>query len=390
MKKFLKILIILILLGIIGFCLYKFVFEKNLNSSSEDFSKIKKYLSDIYGRTFLIPEFEDINEASEEWLWENVNQYLLNHDDEYHEKNSQEYGYSYDDISKIVKILYGDDLNKKFPKGAISMRYDPYHELYGPTSYGSDFYYNYHIDKITKSGNIYKVSLYDYTISTYFSQGNDNDENNDYTIYNNYEYNLNWEEGTPIIAVPSLKDKKFENILDQKDKLSHKILTIELDEATNLFHIKSCEYKETKPEELLSMMYQKMKMSFEISSIDYDRDEIYYQDEILVENFDELSEIFTENSLETYKNEMDLFVFKDDGQVYITAGDITVGEYLVKTEFKDIKETENEISAIAVRTFREDWNTESEGYNNLYQKEDSFKIIKKDGKWYIDQFNYNN
>ena len=192
------------------------------------------------------------------------------------------------------------------------------------------------------------------------------------------------------MTISSLKDKQFENLLEQKDKLSHKILTIEFDEQTNLYHIKSCKYKETKPEDILSTLYHDMKMTFEIDSIDYEQDAIYTQDEILVENFDELSKIYTENSIDTYKNEMDLFVFKDDGQVYITAGDITVGEYLIKTEFKNIEESKDKISAIAVRTFRKSWDYSDELYNKTYEIENPFVIVKKDDKWYVEQFSYNN
>ena len=385
MKKLLKLLIIIALIGIILFCLYKFVFNKNTKNQANKYSDLKRYLSDIYGVTFLIPEFDDINEADEQWLWENVNQYLWNHDDEYHEQNSQEYGYTYEDISKIVKILYGDDLKKQFPKGAISMRYNSYRDLYAPTAYSVSNYYSYRLDNISQNGNIFTISLYDYTILSTNSSGETT-----YMIYNNYEYLLNSYEGTPIMTISSLKDKQFENLLEQKDKLSHKILTIEFDEQTNLYHIKSCKYKETKPEDILSTLYHDMKMTFEIDSIDYEQDAIYTQDEILVENFDELSKIYTENSIDTYKNEMDLFVFKDDGQVYITAGDITVGEYLIKTEFKNIEESKDKISATAVRTFRKSWDYSDELYNKTYEIENPFVIVKKDDKWYVEQFSYNN
>ncbi len=391
MKKFFKILILLVIiviLSIITFLVYKKFIDK---PKKEDYSELKKYLSDIYGRTFLIPEFDDINEADEDWLWENVNQYVWNHDDEYHDQNNQEYGYTYEDISKIVKILYGNNLKKKFPEGSVSMRYNSYRNLYGPTSFDVQFYYNYHIDGIKKSGNTYTVSLYDYVISLYFSYGDDENENDDFTIFNNYDYLINGDDGsTPIISVSSLKDKKFENILDQKDKLSHKILTIEYDEPTNLYHIVSCKYEETKPEEILSDIYYEMMESFEIYNIDYDRDEIYNSSEVLVENFDELSEIYTENSIDTYKKEMDLFVYKENGEVYVTAGDINVGEYLKRVDFKDIEESENKISCTAVRTFRESWDPFDEAYNKTYQKEDKFTIVKIDGKWYVDEFNYNN
>lgn len=391
MKKFFKFLVLIIFIVIILFGGYKFFTTKNKkNVNKNDYSDLKKYIKDIYGTTFLIPEFKNINDADEDWLWENVNQYVWNHDDEYKEKNNQQYGYTYEDVSKIVKILYGDNLNKKFPKGSVSMRYDSYNDLYGPTSYGITNYYDYKIDKITQKENTYTISLYDYTVSIYSSFGDETNNNQNYVIYNNYDYLLNLEDGTPIISIESLKDKEFENLLDKKDLLSHKILTIEYNPPTNEYYIKACKYEGTTPENILANSYYEMKQTFEIYSIDYNRDDIYSQDEVLVNNFDELSSIYTENSINTYKEEMDLFVFKDNGETYITAGDIDVGEYLVKTEFKDVEASENRISSIAIRTFRESWNPSDEEYNKTYQKEDKFTIIKKDGKWYIDEFNYNN
>ena len=61
----------------------------------------------------------------------------------------------------------------------------------------------------------------------------------------------------------------------------------------------------------------------------------------------------------------------------------------MKTEFKNIEESENKITATAVRTLRKSWDSSVEDYNNTYEIENKFSIIKKDGKWYIDEFSYN-
>ena len=385
MKKNLKLLLIIIILGIFTFIMYKLAFSGKNNKSQEDFSEIQKYIRDIYGTTFLISEFDDINEASEDWLWENVNQYVWNHDDEYHEQNAEQYGYSYDDISKIVKTLYGDNLRKKFPKGAVSMRYDSYHDTYGPTSFGITNYYDYRIESITHNNNIYTVSLYDYTIS--FDNFNENDEY--FEIYNNYDYMLNHENGTPLLKIKDLNNKDFKNILDQKEKLSHKILTIEYNQTENLYYITSCKYKDTKENEILADMYRKLEKTFEIMSIDYKHDDIYVQEEILVNNFEELTSIYTPNAVQIYKDEMDIFTYRDNGEVYITAGDITVEDYLIKVEFENIESTDTQITCNVIRTFRESFDPGDEAYNNTYQKEDTFRIVKQNNTWLIDDFSYN-
>ena len=273
------------------------------------------------------------------------------------------------------------------------MRYNTYKDLYGPTSFETPSYNDYKIDSIKQNGTTYIVSIYDYTISNYnsddqISLNNNNDKNNlNYYIFNTYDYNLNGYEATPILTLESLEEK---NILAKKDFLSHKILTIEYNEAEKLYHITSCKYEDIKPNEILANMYSKMELTFEIMSIDYNYDDIYTQDEVIVKNFDELSEIYTENSIDTYKKEMALLVFKDNGEVYITAGDITIGDYLLKVEFKNIETSEDKISCTVVRTFRESWDSTDELYNKTYEKEDKFTIIKIDDKWYVDEFNFNN
>lgn len=387
MKKNVKLLIIILILAIIAFFMYKLAYKKS--SKDNNTAGLEAYIKDIYGRTFLIPEFNNINKADEKWLWENVNQYVWNHDDEYHEKNEQEYGYTYDEVEKIVKKLYGDKLSKKFPKGSVSMRYDSSRNLYGPTSYSLDYYYDYKIDSIKKDGNNYIVSLYDFTISLdKFYVENQNDDA--FEIFNNYDYLLNASNGTPIISVKSLDDEAFKNILDKKENLSHKTLTIEFNEAEKLYYIKSCKYEGIKDSETLANLYNKMQLTFEMHSIDYEQEDIYTQDEVIVNNFDELSSIYTEKALPTYKDEMNVLIFKDDGSVYFKAGEISIRDYLIKVEFKDIQTSTNKISCNVVRTFRESFNSLDEAYNNTYQKEDSFCIVKIDGEWKIDKFNYNN
>ena len=269
------------------------------------------------------------------------------------------------------------------------MRYDSYKELYGPTAYGISNYYDYKIDTIIKEGTTYTVSIYDYTVSSENFLGDD--PTDDYfEIFNNYDYQLNSTNGTPILQVETLDDKRFQNLIENKDKLSHKILTIEFDETTNLYYIKSCKYEGTTPTEIISTIYKKMQSTFEIMSIDYNYEDLYTQEEVLVNNFDELTSIYTDNAINTYKDEMDLFTYKDNGKVYIMAGDINVSEYLVKVEFKDIQENDNKITCTVVRTFRNSFDYSDPGYNETYTKEDKFTIVKENNSWLVDEFSYNN
>ncbi len=385
-KNKILILIVVILLLILGITILLHNIQIKKTKEYED---LKKYISIIYGKTFLIPDFDDINDAEESWLWDNINQYLWANDSIYKEKNSQAYGYTYEEINDIAKILYGDSLKKNFPEGSVAMRYFSYNNHYGPTSYDLESFYNYQIDKIEKKDNIYTVSIYDYIISSYRMLGENPD--NLFDIYNNYDFLINGNNATPIISIPELNDKNLSNLMNYKEKLSYKILTIEYDKQTNLYHIKSCKYQDNKPEETLAIYYKKMQDTFEIWNINYDYDDVYTQEEMLVKNFNELSSIYTENSINTYKEEMDLFKYKENGDVYITAGDINITDYIAKIEFKDIHQTNNKISCTVVRTFRESFDPSDEEYNNTYTKSDDFIIRKQsDGSWLIDKFNYNN
>ena len=197
--------------------------------------------------------------------------------------------------------------------------------------------------------------------------------------------------GTPILSVKTLDDQKYTDILNYKDKLSHKILTIKYNEETQKYNIISCKYEDTKIEDTLATYYRKMQDTFEIWNIDYDYDEIYTSSEVLVENFDELSSIYTENALKTYKEEMGLFVYKDNGEVYITAGDMNIADYIFKIEFKNIINNSTSISCDVVRTFRKSFVPDDEEYNEVYTKTDKFTIIKDSSKGFlVDEFNYNN
>ena len=131
-----------------------------------------------------------------------------------------------------------------------------------------------------------------------------------------------------------------------------------------------------------------MENTFEIMSINYNHEDIYTQDKVLVNNYDDLISIYTENGAKIYKKEMSLFVYDDD-DVYITAGDIEVGEYLAKVEFKDIENLNDVITCTAVRTFRESFDPSNEGYNKTHQDEAIFTIVNIDDTWLVDDFSYN-
>ncbi len=376
--KFLIYTIIVIILIIICFLLIK------KSKFDDDYSILIKYIKNIYGEAHLIPEFDNINNADEEWLWNNINQYLWNIP-ENEERNNKYCDYSYEEISQIAKTLYGNNLNKSVPTGNNFMLYDDYNNKYGPPAYNLEEYYAYKIENIEKNKNIFNVTIIDYTISMYNTLGNN--PTNTIDIFNINDFKLNSYNATPIVSLNTLNTDYSDKILNNKNKLSRKLLTIELDKKTHEYHIKSCKYLDIKSEDILANTYKNMQNTFEILYINYDYEDLYDNNEAEVKNFNELASIYTENALPIYKEQMELFMFKED-KIYIQPGDINIAEYLEHIKFNNIKKSSNSISCTVVRTFRKGFSPDDEDYNETYEVSNEFSIIKDGDNWKVDKFSY--
>ena len=126
MKKML--IIIIVLAGIlISMIIYKnmAVSSKN-NVNIQEIKKIEEKISKIYLWKEVtgdaLPEFEDINEVTDAWMWEVV------------KKNIDKFEVSYDEIVQTSKEIFGQNINKEFPKsGNVSYKYDVEKDIYIPT-----------------------------------------------------------------------------------------------------------------------------------------------------------------------------------------------------------------------------------------------------------------
>ena len=201
MKKIHKILILIIIILLIILISILF-FLSNKKQNNENYDELIKYVDTIYSKQFLIPEFNDINKTDPNWFWDNINQYL-NNNSEFESRNRLYCSYTYDEIYEFAKVLYGNNISQELPKDSSYFIYNPSSRKYGPTAYSLENYYDYQIDNIEKNENIYTVSIYDYTISYYRTLGENPDNLID--IYNNYDFLLNGDNGTPILSVKSLK-----------------------------------------------------------------------------------------------------------------------------------------------------------------------------------------
>ena len=104
-----KLFIIIIILAVIfvGMFIYKNVANNNNNISIEEINNIEDYISKIYMwkevTNEALPEFDDINNANELWIWEVI------------KKDLEETDLTYNQIKSKKEEIFGGSLEKDFP-----------------------------------------------------------------------------------------------------------------------------------------------------------------------------------------------------------------------------------------------------------------------------------
>ena len=133
MKKLVVIILILLII-FIGMYVYrqnKIHVNRNSETTIDEINKIETYLQKIYMWKEItgeaLPTFDNINNAPEVWLWEAV------------KKNLEEYELSYEQIQEKAKELFGEELQKDFPKeGYQYMEYNEDTDTYYAIGSGLD------------------------------------------------------------------------------------------------------------------------------------------------------------------------------------------------------------------------------------------------------------
>lgn len=383
MKKSIKVLVIVLILVII---LSTFFIVKNKNSensknniSDVEQKEIATYINDIYNIHTAIPEFEDINDANELWIWDNINQYLCNHE-EFEDRN-QYCDYTYEEISNFAKILYGNDFSLTVPVQNPAMIYDSENNTYGVPLYTVETLKECQIESIEKSGNTYTINLIDYVIS-FVPPFDSTSSDEEIYFYNITEFELNSSASNIIFKIEELKNYK-EKIFENKDKFSSKTIVLEYDENLKQYHIKSCKYNYSDIN-IIRDKYKQMLETFNLYTLEYNETDSYYAE---ITNFNEISSIYTENGLNIYKDTFKLLIFKDD-KVFIKSNDFYLLENLFTTEFSNIQKNENEITCTVSSTL---FNSSEISENNISSEPfiATFKLVKADNNWKIDEFNIN-
>lgn len=377
MKKFFKFLFALIIILILFFTLYSFISNTH-KISDEEKKELISYIDDIYNHVYSIPEFNDINNADTNWLWDNINQYLSNHE-EFNKRNEKPFDYTYEEICSYAKKIYGDNLKKVFPKENEIMLYNEKTNKYGVPAYSLESSHHYQIENIEKNGNIYTVNIIDYTVSLYECFGNN--PSNHINFFNNFEFDLNYDNSKDIIFYVMEFENYEDKILENKDKFTSKTLTIEYDKNSNEYHILSCTYN-NKDIDIIKQAYRKMLNSFELMYLDYDMNEFNSSDQAEIKNFDEITSIYTNNGLDIYKNTHPLLSF-ENGKTFIALGGMYTLDCIYSSEISNIEKKENEMICTVTTLLREDITSLEPSSKTVSH---TFKIIKENDEWKIDEF----
>lgn len=213
MKKLIAIIIILVII-FVGMVVYKNVaINTSNNISIQEISQIETYITKIYmwkeitGQA--LPNFEDINQAEDVWIWEVV------------KKNLEDYEFFYEEIQEKAKDLFGERLTKEFPKeGTEYIIYDEKNDKYYAVGMGLDQLEDlFLLNEIQKTPNGYEVEIIEY-LEDYSQTLNEED---DFVIIRN----IKEEE---IGRVNSTEEEKVkEMVKNHIDKLSRKKIVLKLE-----------------------------------------------------------------------------------------------------------------------------------------------------------------
>ena len=224
MKKLVVIILILLII-FIGMYVYrqnKIHVNRNSETTIEEINKIETYLQKIYMWKEItgeaLPTFDNINNAPEVWLWEVV------------KKNLEEYELSYEQIQEKAKELFGEELQKDFPKeGYQYMEYNEDTDTYYAIGSGLDNQEDvFLLQDIQKQEDGYIVEIIEYLED--YSEGYETTE----TEYNIQIKNIKDETiGTVKSTESETNIQQF--VKENVDKLTKKEVHLKTDTNGNIY-----------------------------------------------------------------------------------------------------------------------------------------------------------
>lgn len=212
-----KMLIIIGILSVIffGMIAYRKLAVKNSTTiNAGEVAQIQTYIEKIYlwkeVTEEALPTFNDINQASDKWIWEVV------------KNNLDDYDISLEEANQKVKELFGEKCNKRMPKeGNDSFWYNEETEKYEATGVELDNKQDtFLINNIVKAKQGYQVEIIEYLV--------DHTNENSVTIENTNEESIG-------IVENNTGDTKIQEIVkENKNRFIKKKITLKVEnEASN-------------------------------------------------------------------------------------------------------------------------------------------------------------
>ena len=224
MKKLIVIIIILLII-FVGMYIYrqsKIITNQSTEISVDEINKIETYLQKIYMWREItgeaLPTFDDINKAPDVWLWEVV------------KKNLEEYELSYQQLEDKTKEIFGEDLQKEFPKeGYEYMEYNEETDTYYAIGSGLDNQEDvFLLDTIQKQENGYIVQIVEYLED--YAEGYET---------TNAEYNIqikNLNDETIGEVINTEDETNIQQLVkDHIDRFTKKEVNLKTDENGNIY-----------------------------------------------------------------------------------------------------------------------------------------------------------
>ena len=151
------VIIVVLAMILVSMIVYKNIeINKNKSVNVQEVEQIEEYISKIYMWKEItkeaLPTFENINDASELWIWEVI------------KKNLETYETTYEEIQQKGKELFGEKFEKQIPKeGNDSFYYDQESNKYLATEIVLDEKEDsFLLNDIEKEGEKYKVKIIEY------------------------------------------------------------------------------------------------------------------------------------------------------------------------------------------------------------------------------------
>lgn len=215
----------------------------DLQGQEKEFEqKINDYISQIYfGTETYLPEFDNINSANEQWIWECAYRNLANF-----QELLPAMTISKEAVEKSAKQLFGNDLQKEFPKEGLESWLEPEGDGYllAAASIEPDFFNECEILSYKKNGKDITVNVVEYKYNQIFLG-----EPTELELYNinsdeivksySLKNSISSDDYYDFIEKKCDEAKKF--VKENTELFSTATITLEYDEQADLFHIKSCE-----------------------------------------------------------------------------------------------------------------------------------------------------